>query len=280
MDFRTIQGGGLTHVVSTAGSGRDVVLIHGFPDTPYGWAELQDLLVASGWRVSVPWLRGYHPATTVGGRPYDAETIGRDVLALLDALETNEAILVGHDWGAAMTYTASALAPDRIRAIVTLGIPHPRLLAGHPALLWAARHFIALKMPWAPRTCRRNDFAYFDRLYRRWSPNWSGPEREETLRLAKAALSSDDTLDGAISYYRALSLGQRPDQIPVAKLPGLIVGGTADGTHEAQYEGTAELLGEGSQTLMLGDQVGHWPHRERPQEVLPAIERFLSGLDA
>ena len=65
MDFRTIQGGGLTHVVSTAGSGRDVVLIHGFPDTPYGWAELQDLLVASGWRVSVPWLRGYHPATIV-----------------------------------------------------------------------------------------------------------------------------------------------------------------------------------------------------------------------
>lgn len=70
-----------------------------------------------------------------------------------------------------------------------------------PAALWAVRHFLALKLPWAARTCRRNDFAYFDRLYRRWAPGWSGPEREETMNRAKRALSSPATLAGAIAYY-------------------------------------------------------------------------------
>jgi len=170
------------------------VLLHGFPDTPYSWSEIETALAGAGWRVTVPWLRGYHPDTIVPGRRYDPQTLGRDALGLLDALDISSAVLVGHDWGGLLTYVAAALAPERVRAIVTSGIPHPSVLRRTPEAMWGVRHFVGLKLPWAAWTCRRNDFAYLDRLYRRWAPDWSGSEREETLRRAKQALSWEATL--------------------------------------------------------------------------------------
>src|ERR1700730_5160288 len=83
VDFRTISSDGQRHVVSVAGEGPDIVLLHGFPDTPYSWSEIEAALVAAGWRVTVPWLRGYHPDNIVAGRPYDPETLGRDALELV-----------------------------------------------------------------------------------------------------------------------------------------------------------------------------------------------------
>ena len=62
------------------------MLLHGFPDTPYSSPEIEAVLVDAGWRVTVPWLRGYHRETIVPGRRYDAETLGRDGLGVLDAI--------------------------------------------------------------------------------------------------------------------------------------------------------------------------------------------------
>ena len=66
---------------------------------------------------------------------------------LLDAINAPGAVLVGHDWGALITYVAATLAPERVRAIVTLGIPHPSLLPRTPASIWAGRHFLGFKLP-------------------------------------------------------------------------------------------------------------------------------------
>ena len=123
MDFQTISGGGQPFVVSQEGEGPDIVLLHGFPDTPFSYEALQRELVQAGWRVTVAWLRGYHPDTIVAGRPYDFETLGRDGLALLDAIGAPRAVVVGHDWGALITYVMATLAPERTRGIVTLAIP-------------------------------------------------------------------------------------------------------------------------------------------------------------
>jgi pimeloyl-ACP methyl ester carboxylesterase len=112
MEFRTISSGAQPFVVSQEGEGPDVVLLHGFPDTPHSFAQLQSALVDAGWRVTVPWLRGYHPDSIVAGRPYDAETLGRDALALLDAIGAPRAVVVGHDWGALIAYVAATLAPE------------------------------------------------------------------------------------------------------------------------------------------------------------------------
>jgi pimeloyl-ACP methyl ester carboxylesterase len=279
MEFRTISGDEQRYVVSQRGAGPDIVLLHGFPDTPYSWSDVETVLVDAGWRVTVPWLRGYHEETIVPGRRYDPETLGRDGLGLLDAIGASRAVLVGHDWGALITYVAAALAPDRVRAITTLGIPHPSLLTRTPASMWAVRHFLALKLPWAARTFRRNDFAYLDTLYRRWSSGWSGPERDETVRRAKEALASRATLDGAIAYYRDLPLGGQPPALSrVPEIPGLIIGGEHDLGERAMFTRTAELLGSPSRALIVPD-AGHWPHRENAAVVVPELLEFLVQLD-
>ncbi len=279
MEFRTISHEGRSHVLSQMGEGPDIVLLHGFPDTPYSWSEIAEALVGAGWRVTVPWLRGYHPETIVPGRRYDPETLGRDALGLLDAMGIDRAVLIGHDWGALLTYVAAALGPNRVRAIVTSGIPHPAVLRHTPQAMWAVRHFIALKMPWAAWHCRRQDFAYLDTLYRRWAPDWTGPEREETLRRAKEALSPQATLEGAISYYRDLPLGGAPAVERVGAVPGLIIGGDHALGQEGLYAATAALLPGPSRALIV-EGTGHWPHREKAAVVIPEMLRFLSELPA
>jgi pimeloyl-ACP methyl ester carboxylesterase len=255
-----------------------VVLLHGFPDTPHSWSGFEQALVDAGYRVSVPWLRGYHPENIVAGRDYGAETIGRDVLALLDAIEAERAVVIGHDWGALMTYSSATLDPERVRAIVTSGIPHPLDLPRTPRTLWAARHFIALKMPWAASTCRRRDYAYLVRLYRRWSPSWSGLERDACLRHAKDALSSEATLAGAIGYYRDLSFKPLPLFEKAPPVPGLIIGG-ADDLATAPYPATAARLPAPSRALLV-DGAGHWPHREDEPLVTREVLAFLGEVKA
>jgi len=279
VEFRSIAANGQTFVVSQTGEGPDIVLLHGFPDTPYSWADVQAALVGAGWRVSVAWLRGYHPDTIVAGRPYDPETIGRDALGLLDAIGVQQAVFVGHDWGALCVYVATALAPERVRAMVTLGIPHVSLLQRTPSSLWHARHFLELKLPGAARRCRRNDFAHLDQLCRRWAPNWSGPGREESLSHVKQAFAGEATLNGALDYYRALPLGGSKVAEGIPEVPGLIIGGTTDLIEPALFTRTAELLPEPSRALIV-DGAGHWPHRENPGLVVPEIVSWVAQLRA
>lgn len=277
MEFRTIESGGQPFVVSQEGAGPDVVLVHGFPDTPHSFAALQDGLVQDGWRVTVPWLRGYHPQTIVPGRPYDFETIGRDGLALLDAIGARQAVFVGHDWGALMTYVVATLAPERVRGMVTIAIPHPSQLRRTPASLHAARHFLALKLPWAEWSTRRRDFAYLDQLYTRWSPNWSGPAREESLAHVKRALSSPETLKGAIDYYRALPLGGSSLlEVPPA-VKNLTIGGTRDIVAPELFQASAELFPPPSRALVV-EGAGHWVHREDEAAVVKEIVQFADQL--
>jgi pimeloyl-ACP methyl ester carboxylesterase len=277
MEFRTIAGEQQRFVISQAGEGPDIVLIHGFPDTPYSFADLQGELVRAGWRVTVPWLRGYHPDTIVPGRPYDFGTLGRDALGLLDALGAPQAVFVGHDWGALMTYVAATIAPERVRGMVTIGIPHPSQLERTPASLFAARHFLGLKLPWAERSARRNDFAYLEKLYSRWAPNWSGAERDESVRLVKQALSSQQTLAGALDYYRALPLGgSRLLDVP-PPVRGLVIGGTVDLIDAELFRATPALLASQSRALIV-EGAGHWPHREDAAVALPEIVRFVGEL--
>jgi pimeloyl-ACP methyl ester carboxylesterase len=277
MEFQRIEKAGQPFVVSQQGEGPDIVLVHGFPDTPHSYQALQDALVAAGWRVTVPWLRGYHPATIVPGRPYDFETIGRDGLALLDAIGAQQAVFVGHDWGALMSFVVATLAPERVRGLVTIAIPHPSLLQRSPSSLYRARHFLALKLPWAEASTRRGDFAYLERLYSRWAPNWSGPAREQSLAEVKRALAEPAALKGAIDYYRALPLGgskllERPPAVP-----NLAVGGTADLVPAELYRASAELFGAPSRALIV-EGAGHWPHREDEATVVPEIVRFAAEL--
>ncbi len=274
MDFTTATANSQTFVYSdSGGDGPLVVMFHGFPDLPFGWSDTRDALAGAGYRVVVPYLRGYHPDTIVPGRRYAAREIGEDAIRLLDAIEAERAVLVGHDWGASVVYRAAALAPDRVRGICAVAIPHPNLLKPSPALLWGGRHFVTLRVPSGPWLMRRHDFRYVDTLISRWAPNWSGPAREACSREVKAAFRDDRVLDGALSYYRHAA----PGAAEPIRQPGLIVGGTTDIIGAATFRRSPDYF-TSSCDVVIVDGAGHWPHREASDLFHEQLLQFLASL--
>src|SRR5580704_17116558 len=109
--LRQVQANGLRFACIEEGSGPLVLLLHGFPDTAHTWDDLRPRLARKGCRAVSPFMRGYRP-TAIPERDADFETIARVAIALVEALGEKQAILVGHDWGAAAAYGAASLAPE------------------------------------------------------------------------------------------------------------------------------------------------------------------------
>jgi pimeloyl-ACP methyl ester carboxylesterase len=276
MDFTSASAHGQAFRFCDSGEGPPVVLFHGFPDTPFGWDETRQALNSAGYRTIVPYLRGYHPETIVAGRPYAGREIGEDAIRLLDALELERAVLVGHDWGASVVYHAAATAPERTRAICPVAIPHLALLERSLSLIWAGRHFVTLRLPTGPWLARKRDFAYLDVLMRRWAPHWSGPAREATLSAVKQAFADPRVLEGAVSYYRDTAPGEGLGRISV---PALVVGGTTDIVDEQLFTRTPERFDAPCEVL-IAEGAGHWPHREAAQLFQERLIAFLGALPA
>ncbi len=282
-EFQNVTSGAQTWRYNDSGQGEPVVLFHGFPDTPHSYAGIARALNGSGYRTVLPYLRGYHPDTMVKGRPYDALHLAGDAIGLLDALGLESAVLVGHDWGATLVYGAAAMAPERVRAIVPIAIPHPRTLKPDGAIkamgmLVMARHFLYFKLPWAEAGTRRNDFAYVEELYRRWAPGWQGPERDAAVARVKAAFSDPEVLSAAIDYYRALGSDVDPRVKAPIRCSGLMVAGGKDfGGHLGPYKKSQSLFGGGAELVVM-PEAGHWPHREDESQFKDALLRFLRSL--
>ncbi|MEM9731754.1 MAG: alpha/beta hydrolase, partial [Myxococcota bacterium] len=283
-EFDNVTRGGQTWRVCDSGQGPAVVMFHGFPDLPHSFASIAARLNDAGYRTILPYLRGYHPDTLVPGRPYDAVHLAEDAVGLLDALSLDSAVLVGHDWGASVVRGAAALAPERVRAIVPIGIPHPSTLKPKNALqavgaLVLARHFLFFKLPWADSATRRNDFAYIDALYRRWAPRWKGPERDASVARFKEAALDPRVLEGTLDYYRALSTEIDPRLDGRLQTAGLLVAGAHDfGGHIGPYKKSLGRF-DGPSDLLVVPRTGHWPHRENQRMFVERLIGFLRELD-
>ena len=257
-----IEANGLRFALLEEGEGPLVLLLHGFPDTAHTWDEVRPQIAAKGYRAVSPFMRGYHP-TEVPPRDADQETIGRDALALIEALGYDDAIVIGHDWGASAAYSAAALGPSRVKKLVTVAIPHPVTVKPTLAKVWGVRHFFAYKLPGAASRFAANDFAALRSIYRRWSPAWTPPESE--FEPIEECFSHRASLDAAFGYYRQLPL--KPPRYQRAKLPMPSVafcGLDDDIVSPADYHAAARMF--------TGDYVveempgGHFLHREHPEE--------------
>ncbi|MEM8547281.1 MAG: alpha/beta hydrolase [Pseudomonadota bacterium] len=126
-DFPTpeqIDCGEVTLAVHAAGSGPTVVLSHGFPELAYSWRFQIEPLIAAGYRVLAPDLRGYGGSDKPHGvGAYGIDKLIGDLTGLLDHFECQDAVFVGHDWGALLGWQMALLAPERMRAWAALNIP-------------------------------------------------------------------------------------------------------------------------------------------------------------
>jgi pimeloyl-ACP methyl ester carboxylesterase len=261
--IRYTEANGLRFAYLEEGRGPLVLLLHGFPDTARSWDHVRAQLAASGFRAVSPWLRGYAPSA-IPARDTDMETLGRDVLALIDALGAQDgAIVVGHDWGAAAAYGAAAFEPARVRKLVVVAIPHVATLKPSLARLWAARHFVAYKLPGAASRFARDDFAALPVLYKRWSPSWSPPPEE--LAPVRASFAERASLDAAFGYYRKLPFRAPPFLRAPITVPTVAFAGLDD-----PFVTPADFLA--GRPMFTADYVveqmrgGHFMHREHPED--------------
>jgi pimeloyl-ACP methyl ester carboxylesterase len=108
-------------------SGPLVLLLHGWPDTPRGWKRITEQLHAKGWRTIAPYLRGTGPTKFLHDetpRIGAGVALARDAMDLVDKLGIDRFAVVGHDWGARVAYTLSALFPERVTTISALALAY------------------------------------------------------------------------------------------------------------------------------------------------------------
>jgi pimeloyl-ACP methyl ester carboxylesterase len=260
--------GGRFHAL-VLGDARDtppLVYLHGFPDHPPAAREFLDAL-AVDHPVIAPWLRGYAPSPLAG--PYDVETHARDVIALIDRIG-GPVNLVGHDWGAAITYTICAIAPDRVRRAVTMACPHPRTLMRNlrtTAQLRRSWYMVFFQLPFAARVARAREFALIDRLWRAWSPDFTlDAERRAALHACLAA-----SWPAPIHYYRPQRFRSTQIATPLLQLHG-----ANDGCIVPPTQPLHDARRFRERVLEIVPGLGHFLQVEDPQGIAARIAAWLA----
>lgn len=270
-----------------AGVGDVVLCLHGFPDHASSMRAMLESVAAAGFRAVAPFMRGYAPSTAEA-RTFESAALAGDVLGLGSALGSGtDLMLVGHDWGATAALHAAVLQPDRVRRLVTIGMPHARTMAHalredpvQQRRSWY--QFLFLANGFAEEVVAEHDFAFLDRLVADWSPR--APFSPEEWWAVKRTLAARGTLRAAMRYYRS-AFGQEARDPVLARdavrwadpvrVPTLAIYGEDDGcigpeVHARQAEHFA-----GDLRMLRVRGTGHWPHLEAPSRVLPEIVGFL-----
>ena len=121
---RFIDTNGIRMAVYEQGAGKPVVLCHGFPELAYSWRHQMQPLADAGYHVLAPDQRGYGRTD----RPkavdaYDIIALTGDLVGLLNHYGYNDAVFVGHDWGAIVVWAMAVLHPDRVAGVINLSVP-------------------------------------------------------------------------------------------------------------------------------------------------------------
>ncbi|MFQ5548228.1 MAG: alpha/beta fold hydrolase [Woeseia sp.] len=119
-----VDTNGIRMAAHQQGRGPPVILLHGFPELAFSWRHQLPALAAAGYRAIAPDQRGYGATDKPGGvADYTIQKLISDITGLLDALELERAVFVGHDWGALVLWQMALLAPERMAGLVNLTIP-------------------------------------------------------------------------------------------------------------------------------------------------------------
>jgi pimeloyl-ACP methyl ester carboxylesterase len=157
LEHHYIETNGIRLHVVQAGpkSGPLVILLHGFPEFWYGWRHQIAYLAAAGYRIWLPDQRGYNLSDKPKGiGAYNLDRLADDVIGLIDAAGQQKALLVGHDWGAAVAWWVANKCPERLERLVVLNVPHHAVmqsaLQGNFSQMRKSWYFLFFQLPWLP----------------------------------------------------------------------------------------------------------------------------------
>ena len=288
MEEKTVEAGVLRIAYREYGpaDGWLCILGHGFPYDVHAYAEVAPMLADGGARVIVPFLRGYGPTRFISAdtpRSGEQAALGADMLALMEALGIDRAVLAGYDWGGRAACIISALWPERVVALVSGNsynihdVPH----SGEPLppeeeqMLWYQYYFHSER---GRRGLERNRRDLTQYLWRLWSPNWNFGEA--TFARTAEAFDNPDFVDVVIHSYRVrfglvpgdpayAHIETRLVAQPPITVPAITIDGDADGVNSGTAHHAHKFTGPHEHRVVTG--MGHNMPQERPAEWTQAV---------
>jgi pimeloyl-ACP methyl ester carboxylesterase len=263
------------------------VLLHGWPYDIHSYVEVAPLLASKGYRVIVPYLRGFGTTSFLSSETFrnaQQSAVALDVIALMDALKIKNAVIAGFDWGARAADIVAVLWPERCKGLVAvsgylIGSPAANSLPLPPKaeLAWWYQYYFATQNGLAGYGKYTHDFA--ELIWRLASPKWNFDDA--TFDRTAAALDNPDHVAITIHNYRWRigiaegeskydELERRLAQAPIISVPTITMEGDANGApHPPPAAYRRKFLGKYEHRDLVG--IGHNLPQEAPREFARAI---------
>ena len=288
--MKQIDAGVLNVGFAEAGpaNGRAVILLHGWPYDIHSFVDVAPLLASAGYRVIVPYLRGYGTTRFLSNEAFrngEQAAVAVDIIDLMDALKIEKATLAGFDWGARTGDIIAALWPERCKALVSVS----GYLIGSQAtgkfplppeaeLQWWYQYYFATENGRAGYDKYRHDFAKL--IWQLASPKWDFDDA--TFDRSAAAFNNPDHVDIVIHNYRwrlDLAKGEaKYDDLekrlaagPVITVPTITLEGDANGAPHPDPSSYAKKFSGKYEHRTINGGVGHNLPQEAPQAFAEAI---------
>ena len=268
--------------------GPAVVLLHGWPYDIHSYVDVAPLLASKGYRVIVPYLRGYGTTRFLAGdtfRNAQQSVVGLDIIALMDSLKIQTATIAGFDWGARTANVMATLWPERCKATVSVGgylISSP---AGNqtpwppePAFLFWYQYYFATPVGKAGYEKYLDQFNKF--IWHQASPKWNFDDA--TYDRTAASFNNPDHVNIVMHDYRwrlGLADGERKyDELekrlaalPVVAVPTITMEGDANGAIHAPSTAYRDKFSGKYEYRLITGGVGHNLPQEAPQAFAQAV---------
>jgi pimeloyl-ACP methyl ester carboxylesterase len=296
-DATRVETNGVELSVHIEGEGPTVFLCHGFPEIGFSWRYQVPALAAAGYRVVVPDMRGYGSSSRpTAVEDYDIFALTGDMVGLLDWIGEEQAIFVGHDWGASMVWSLAMLNPERVEAVAGLSVPFAPRPPVAPLSILRRRLGDDFYMLWfqdlgVADAALARDVRRTLTTHRVWTAEWAqgtgeNPPRPPWLTQAEldvyVAAFEQTGFSGGLNYYRNIDRNWEMTEVLDGQLveqPSMFLTGEHDLVRQFMPAAGLDAFLPNLRLNRLIPGAGNWIQQERPEVVTCALLEFLEGLD-
>jgi len=287
--MQEVSANGIDFHYLAQGSGPLALCLHGFPDTAHSWIPTMSYIADAGFTAIAPMMRGYAPTSLASDGCYQTAALSHDAVALHEALGgSDDAVIIGHDWGAPATYGAALLAPERWKKVVGMAVPPGSALAlaflNNLEQVQKSWYMFFFQHGLSDIVVAANNYAFIDKIWADWSPTFNSGDAAQHV---KDALGTPENLSAALGYYRAtLGDGYRNPAYSelqsrmggeVPTQPLLYLHGENDGCIGTEVVESARSMSGNNVVYEIVKNAGHFLQREQPQVVGTRIADWITS---
>jgi pimeloyl-ACP methyl ester carboxylesterase len=296
MTERRLAVNGIELNVIEEGEGPLVVLCHGFPELAYSWRHQIPALAQAGYRVLAPDMRGFGKSSVPSEvEAYDVISLCGDLCGLLDTVGEEQAIFVGHDWGASLVWQLAWMQPERVQAVAGLSVPFIPRAPAPPIPIMRTHlgedfYIVWFQEPGVADEALSRDVCRTLTTSRQWTAQWA---EEEGSRTHRAEWLSEQDLGfyvesfertgftGGLNWYRNIDRNwglTEPYESRKIEQPAMFLTGELDPVRRFMPVEAMDGWVTDLRARIVVPDAGHWVQQQAPETVNEALLDFLGGL--